>query len=73
MDATHKAIRASPFVVSSLKSMERIAIDSIGPIDETFGLRYIIVIIDTFTRYFELFPKHDISAMVAVDVLWRHN
>ena len=63
VDATHKAIRASPFVLSSLKPMERIAIDNIGPIDEGFGLRYIIVIIDTFRRYVELSPKHDDSAM----------
>ena len=52
--------------------MERIAIDTIGPIEENFGLRYIIVIIDTFTRYVELFPKHDVSAMAAADALWRH-
>ena len=72
MDATHKAIRASPFVLSSLKPMERIAIDTIGPIEENFGLKYIIVIIDTFTRYVELFPKHDVSAMAAADAQWRH-
>jgi len=52
--------------------MERIAIDTIGPIEENFGLKYIIVIIDTFTRYVELFPKHDVSAMAAADALWRH-
>ena len=54
MDATYKAIRASSFVISSLKPIERI--DTIGPIDEDFGLRYIIVI-DTFTRYVEIFPN----------------
>jgi len=36
--------------------LERIAIDSIGPVDEDMGLKYIIVIIDTFSRYVELFP-----------------
>ena len=52
--------------------MEHIDIDTIGPIDENFGLRYIIVIIDTFTRYVELFPKRDVFAMAAADALWRH-
>ena len=37
--------------------MERIAIDTIGSIDEDFGLRHIIVIIDTSTRYVELLPQ----------------
>jgi len=33
--------------------MKRIAINIIGPMDEDLGLKYIIVIIDTFTRYVE--------------------
>ena len=36
------------------------------------GLKYIIVIIDTFSRYLELFPKHDISAIAVAAALWRH-
>ena len=57
MDASHKTIRASRFVLSTLKPMERIAIDTIGPLPNDMGFKYIIVIIDTFTRYVELFPK----------------
>ncbi len=56
MDARHKTIRASRFVLSTLKPMERIAIDTIGPLPNDMGFKY-IVIIDTFTRYVELFPK----------------
>ena len=52
--------------------MELITIDTIGPIDEDFGLKYIIVIIDTFTRYVELFTKYKVASMVAADVLWQH-
>ena len=54
MDARHKTIRASRFVFSTLKPMERIAIDNIGPLPNDMGFKYIIVIIDTFTRYVEL-------------------
>ena len=50
MDASHKTIRASRFVLSTLKPMERIAIDTIGPLPNDMGDKYIIVIIDSFTR-----------------------
>ena len=72
MDATHKAIRASRFTLSSLRPMERIAIDTIGPVPEDLGFRYIIVIIDTFSRYVELFPKQEVTAIAAADALWQH-
>ena len=36
------------------------------------GLKNIIVIIDTFTRYVELFPKQEVTAIAAADALWRH-
>ena len=36
------------------------------------GIKYIIVIIDTFSRYVELFPKQEVTAMAAADALWRH-
>ena len=57
MDARNKIIRASRFILFSLRPMERIAIDTIGPVDEDMGLKYIIVIIDTFSRYVELSPN----------------
>ena len=71
-DARHKTIRASIFVLSTLKPIERIAIDTIGPLPNDMGFKYIIVIIDTFTRYVELFPKQEVSAIAAADALWRH-
>jgi len=36
------------------------------------GYKYIIVTIDRFTPYVELFPKHEVSAIAAADALWRH-
>ena len=72
MEVRHKSIRASHFVLSTLKPMQRIALDTIGPMDISTDFRYIIVIIDTFTRYVELFPTYDVTAAAATDALWRH-
>ena len=52
----HKTICAR-FVLSTLKPIERIAIDTIGPLPNDMAFNYIIVIIDTLTRYVELSPK----------------
>ena len=52
--------------------MKIIAIDTIGTIDEDLGLKYTIDLIDCFTRYEELFPKYDFSAIVAANAL-SHN
>ena len=55
------------FVLSTLKPMERISIDTIGPLPlSDMGIKYIIVIVDTFTRNVELFPKQ-VMAMAAAD------
>ena len=67
-----KTIRASRFVLSTLKPMERISIDTIGTLPEDMGMKYIIVIIDMFARYVELFPKQEVTAIAAADALWRH-
>ena len=47
----------NPFTLASTNVMERIAIDTIGPIEEGQGKhKFIIVIIDAFTRYTKLYP-----------------
>ena len=50
--------------------MQRIALDTIGPMDISTDFRYIIVVIDTVNRYVELFPAHDVTAAAATDALW---
>ena len=72
MEVRNKGIRASHFDLSPLKLMQRIAQDTIVPINISKDFRYIIVIIDTFTRCVELFPAYDVTAAAATDVLWRH-
>ena len=50
--------------------MQRIVMDPIGPVEIS---KEILVIIDTFTRYVELFPTKDVMATVVTDALWRYS
>ena len=44
--------------------MERIAIDSIGELEaDELGNKHIIVIIDTFTRFVEMYPVYWVLAL----------
>ena len=43
MDARHKNIQASRFVLSTLNTMERIAMDTIGPLPNDMGFKYIML------------------------------
>jgi hypothetical protein len=52
--------------------MQRIAMDTIGPFPEVTTFKFIIVLIDTFTRYVEIFPSQTVSATSAANALWRH-
>jgi hypothetical protein len=55
--------------MTTYTAMERIYIDSIGPLKEdTKGNRHIIVIIDGFTRWIELYAVPDVTAEVAARV-----
>ena len=63
MDTRHKSIRASRFVLSKLKPMQRMAMETIGPL--IISKQFILVIIDTFTRYVELYPTKDVTASAA--------
>jgi hypothetical protein len=47
--------------------MQRIALDTIRPMDIAIAFRYIIVVFETFTRYVELFPANDVTAAAAAD------
>jgi hypothetical protein len=53
--------------------MTRIAIDTIGPFPTDMGFSHIIVVIDTFSRYIELFPTNDVTADSAASALWQHS
>ena len=70
METRYKAIRASRFVLSTLQPMRRIALDTIDPLEVSYQFRYILVIIDTFTRYVELLPTKNVTGEEATDALW---
>ena len=57
----------------TIRPIHRIAMDTIGPLDIAKHFKYILVIIDTFTRYEKLFPTNDVSADAATDALWDHS
>jgi hypothetical protein len=50
--------------------MERLAIDTIGPLPvQEDGYNNILVIIDAFTRWIELYPIKDVTAKSAADAI----
>jgi len=67
------AIKAPRFVLSKVLSLTRIAIDTIGPFPTDMGFSHIIVIIDIFSRYIELFHTTDVTATSAASALWQHS
>ena len=63
-------IHTHPFTTGSYEPFERINIDTIGPLPtDEYGNSYIIVIIDCFSRFLELYPTKDTTAKSAADAL----
>jgi Integrase core domain len=62
-------IHAHGFSISTYTPMECLNIDFIGPFPDG---GYVLVIIDTFTRWVELFPTKDASALSAATCLFQH-
>ena len=57
---------SQPFVLSSDRPMHKVYIDSVGPFPvDAEGYTYIIVIIDSFTRYVTLHRCKDTTAKTA--------
>jgi hypothetical protein len=66
-------IKAHKFTVSSNSPMSVLAIDFIeGLIPDEYGNNTIMVVIDTFSRFVELFPMKGNSAQVAAHALIQH-
>jgi transposase InsO family protein len=69
----HLSLKTHPFTTAAYLPMDVLNIDSIGPMDaDDDGNKYILVIVDCFTRWVELFPIPDTSAKVAAEVLLQH-
>ena len=55
------------------RPMSVLNIDTVGPLKESFGgLKYVVVIIDMFTRFVELYAVPDASAKAAVNAMLQH-
>jgi hypothetical protein len=60
----------TPFTLASYTPMNRIAVDTIGPINKTEeGYKCILVIIDAFSRYTNLYPTKATTAVGAADAI----
>jgi hypothetical protein len=63
-------IHTHPFTTASYEPFERINIDTIGPLPaDELGNTYLVVIIDCFSRFIELYPAKDATAASAVTAL----
>jgi transposase InsO family protein len=67
------SVHTHPFTVAAYHPMERLGMDSIGPLlPSKDGYQYILVIIDCFTRWVELYPLTDLAAIPTAKVLMQH-
>ena len=73
MRELRRNIKVHPFTTASYAPMEVLNIDTISPVEkDEFGNEYILVIIDCFTRWVELFPMPDTSAIASARALLNH-
>ena len=66
-------VQTNPFTTASYEPHQRLNIDTIGPVEkDKDGNVYILVIIDTFTRWIELYPTKTVAAEECVEKLLQH-
>ena len=73
MDQIKVPITTKAFTTASFKPMRRLNIDAIGPLPVSKdGYQHILVIIDTFTRFAELYGIKDVTAKSAARAILQH-
>ena len=73
MSYIRPVIHANPYVTSTTEPMQRLNIDTIGPLPpDNEGNKYVIVIIDTFSRYVTLHAGKDASGSEAASAIHKH-
>ena len=66
-------IVTNPYTVASYHPMDRLYVDTMGPFPEDKdGNQYIIVVIDGFTRFIELYKSKDTKGISAAEALLTH-
>ena len=61
-----------PFTTATYRPMERINVDSIGPLKMDAEYNHILVVIDCFTRFVELTPTKEVGGEEAAEALWDY-
>ena len=73
MSYVKTSVHTHPFTVAAYYPMERLGMDSIGPLlASKSGYQYILVLICCFTRWVELYPLKEISAEATARALMQH-
>jgi len=73
LDQRNVKIQTVPFTNATLEPMDTLNIDTIGPVPlDQFGNCYILVIIDCFTRFVELYAIPDTTATSAARCILQH-
>ena len=66
-------IQTQAFTTATYQPHQRLNIDTIGPLPtDDKGNSYVLVVIDTFTRWIELYPTTSTRALEAAEVLIQH-
>jgi transposase InsO family protein len=73
MSALRHTIKTHRFTTASYDPMEVLNIDAIGPLKtDEFGNCHILVVVDCFSRWVELYPIPDLTALQCARVLLQH-
>ena len=73
VDARRTAVHVRPVTLATYRAMQRINIDAMGPFPVTeLGFQYILVVIDTFSRWVMLYPTRSLTAQECAWTLVQH-
>ncbi len=68
----NRQILTHRYTTASYTPMEVLNMDTIGPLSNDSCEKYILMVIDCFTRFVELYPIEDTSAMLCARALLSH-
>ena len=72
-DETSFHIATMPYTLATYRAMQNLQLDAIGPLrEDADGNRYVLVIIDTFSRWVMLYPTHSTDAKACVRAIIQH-
>lgn len=72
LDRIKLRIKTRPFVTSALKPFQIVCLDHIGPIELNGEVYYILVIIDCFSRWVELYSVRSTTALETAKCLFEY-